>query len=125
MLPPLCISESLKIYTPSNFYSIACLEDWIAINQDFLIYLSLPNFLTSQTTRNSPISLGFFRVVYIFYLVPLALLRVQAINGQVAQEGDLTAVPAILELLEHQDGRIRLAAVEALGFLVTTAITLL
>lgn len=34
---------------------------------------------------------------------------------QVAHEGDLVAVPAILELLEHQDGRVRLAAVEALG----------
>eukprot|EP00438_Fugacium_kawagutii_P026223 Skav209637 [mRNA] locus=scaffold2751:116609:122171:+ [translate_table: standard] len=36
-------------------------------------------------------------------------------GGVVAQEGDLVAVPAILELLEHQDGRVRLAAVEALG----------
>jgi hypothetical protein len=37
--------------------------------------------------------------------------------SKVAHEGDLIAVPAILELLEHQDGRIRLAAVEALGCL--------
>ena len=43
-------------------------------------------------------------------------MEVQALF-QVAHEGDLIAVPAILELLEHQDGRIRLAAVEALGCL--------
>ena len=39
------------------------------------------------------------------------------LGWQVADRGDATAVPAILELLEHQDGRIRLTAVEALGWL--------
>ena len=34
---------------------------------------------------------------------------------KVAHQGDLTATSAILALVDHQDGRVRLAAVEALG----------
>ena len=47
----------------SNFENITCLEDWTAMNQDFLIYLSLPKFLASKTRKKFIYS---SRVVSIF-----------------------------------------------------------